>query len=180
MRYHLYCDESGQQSGGAYFVVGVALVVKQEEVRAQVVELEHRASRVSRKWSKCTLPQKERFLGLIEPVLKEIQPVYYRSCGPGRDYNAWTIEVIAAAALTREPSAEFFVMVDGLADTAAFSKALRGRGVNVKKMRGGRDESEPLLRLADFVAGFVGEHIRGKPYTVPHWTRLSRYLTALE
>lgn len=70
-------------------------------------------------------------------------------------------------------------MVDGLADTVHYGRELRSRGVKVTKLRGGRDDSEPLLRLANFVAGFIGEHLRGKPYTADHWKRLASYFVAL-
>jgi hypothetical protein len=70
-------------------------------------------------------------------------------------------------------------MVDGLADAAGARKLLRDRGINVAKVRGGRDESEALLRMADFVAGVVGEQVRDKPYVAVVWPSLSKHLQRL-
>jgi len=58
------------------------------------------------------------------------------------------------------------VIVDGLSgrDVDRFKTRLRGSGVNVRKVRGARDESEPIVRLADAVAGFVRDFLQGQPY----------------
>lgn len=47
------------------------------------------------------------------------------------------------------------------------------------KIRGGRDESEPLLRLADSIAGFVADQHRDRPYSKPIWERLRPHFLAI-
>jgi hypothetical protein len=49
------------------------------------------------------------------------------------------------------------VFIDGIdrRKAAALTKALRDRGVSLEMIRGRRDESEPLIRLADMWAGCI-------------------------
>jgi hypothetical protein len=44
---------------------------------------------------------------------------------------------------------------------------LRERQINVRKVKGARDESEPIVRLADAVAGFLRDFLEGQEYAEP-------------
>jgi len=49
------------------------------------------------------------------------------------------------------------VTVDGLSgvEVRRFAKGLRQLNIQVRKVRGARDESDPSIRLADAMAGFI-------------------------
>ncbi len=179
MRYHLYCDESGQQSRGEYFVVAVVCLhtPDQDEVRSMVLDAERQSTRVGRKWSKSNLSQKERFLAAVDPILARCSSLAFRAHGSGLDYVRWTAETVAAAANAQDLEGEFHIVIDGQTDKESIRQILRAGAVDIRKIKGGRDQSEPLLRLADFAAGFVGEHIRGKPYVEAHWEQIGRHFT---
>jgi len=68
-------------------------------------------------------------------------------------------------------------MVDGYNDAECHRvrSTLKAHRLRFKKIVGGRDESEPLLRLADAVAGFLGDRKKGKPYALKLWNRLGVY-----
>jgi hypothetical protein len=57
------------------------------------------------------------------------------------------------------------VFVDGIDRQKAeeLTNALRVRGVSLEKVRGRRDESEPLIRLADMWAGCIRAALKGSP-----------------
>lgn len=79
------------------------------------------------------------------------------------------------AAQTTESKGTFYVMVDGFkaAELHRVKSGFKARSLHFKKIVGGRDESEPLLRLADALAGFLGDVRKEKPYTKEVWPRSS-------
>ena len=58
------------------------------------------------------------------------------------------------------------VVVDGLSRTEVprFTRGLRSLRIAVHKVRGTKDESDALIRLADALAGFVRDYLAGEPY----------------
>ena len=58
------------------------------------------------------------------------------------------------------------MFVDGLSrsELRRFAKGLRALHIKVRKVRGVRDESDPLIRLADAVAGFIRDALEQKAY----------------
>ena len=75
-------------------------------------------------------------------------------------------------------------MTDGLnmKERSRISKELHQRGIRRRKLRGGREESSALLRLADAMAGFIRDYEEGKPYAEEFYRRLSELniITKLE
>ncbi len=59
------------------------------------------------------------------------------------------------------------VIVDGLNESEVwhFAHVLRSLRIPVRKVRGMKDESNSLIRLADAIAGFVRDFLEGEPYT---------------
>ena len=45
-----------------------------------------------------------------------------------------------------------------------FTRVLRGLRIPVRKVRGMKDESSSLVRLADALAGFIRDSLEGQPY----------------
>jgi hypothetical protein len=62
--------------------------------------------------------------------------------------------------------ARITVLVDGLrrSEVRRFKAGLVRRGVRPHRVRGLREESDPILRLADAVAGFLRDLTEGLPY----------------
>jgi len=67
------------------------------------------------------------------------------------------------------------IVIDGLrqAEAKRVAKSLRQLGVRIRKVRGEKDESNALLRLADAVAGLVREGSEGKE----NYTKIVKKLT---
>ena len=68
------------------------------------------------------------------------------------------------------------VTVDGLTggEVQRFKQRLRQWQINVHKVRGARDESSPLIRLADAFAGFIRDYIEGQQYAKDLYDRAVR------
>jgi hypothetical protein len=83
-----------------------------------------------------------------------------------------TVETTARAIQYKAAAAQpATIVVDGLSGQSIdrFKKSLRQRNINARKVRGVRDESEPLIRLADAIAGFVRDFIEGKAYAAEYY-----------
>ena len=95
--------------------------------------------------------------------------VFFSRYAESRAYFDLTVETVAKALHHKgQASQSVTVVVDGLRgrDINRFKTSLRHRQVNVRKVRGVRDESEPIIRLADAIAGFVRDYLEGQSYAL--------------
>ncbi len=117
------------------------------------------------------------------PGLADLGRFLWRSWGPGKDYERRVAQTVAdAAEFYPEPRPVLTPIVDGLDAKARSTIAalLRSRGIRYRSIRvGTRDESEPLLRLADALAGFLRDLTIGQKYPEPASTRAEAMLQRL-
>ena len=102
-----------------------------------------------------------------QPLLRGL--VFFSRYAESRAYFDLTVETVAKALHHKgQASQSVTVVVDGLRgrDINRFKTSLRHRQVNVRKVRGVRDESEPIIRLADAIAGFVRDYLEGQSYAL--------------
>ena len=182
-RYHLFVDETGQHTRGDYFLVCALAVptANLDRLRDEVSSVEARIGSPWRKWVHSTVSRKRRYLEEARELASGLAPVCYRNHHGGTDYISWTGQLIAAAILGRAPAAQVTVIVDGYNanECQAIQGALKAHSVRWAKVRGARDESEPLLRLVDSLTGYLGDAHRSKPYTEPYrplWDRILKPL----
>jgi hypothetical protein len=86
------------------------------------------------------------------------------------DYDNLTIQTIALAVEQADIQSDNVILVDGLPKQRwkDYARWIRQRGVAVAKVRGiRRDESDPLIRLADALCGFVRAAHEGRPDVKP-------------
>ncbi len=168
----LYCyvDENGQETEGRFFLVSVIVA---DEMRDQLlaliekIEKEHNPGHT--KWRKTAFKSR---LAYIESVLADKMfedTIYYATYSHTKEYIDLTVLTTAKAITLNvqdSPDYKATVIVDGLRreETDRFAKGLRQLGVTVKKVRGQRDESDALIRLADNMAGFIRDALEGKSY----------------
>jgi hypothetical protein len=91
----------------------------------------------------------------------------------------WVADVVACSAEAHDRDGGYYVTIDGYPEPELIRRIFAQRRLDLQKVRGGRDESDALLRLADCTAGFVADHLRGKAYAEPHWRRLARHFRAV-
>ena len=179
MKLFLYADETIWTSTPGFLLVAVAAAPPDriDDLQNQVRRLETESGRAQRKWAHTLEKRKTSFLQGLEGLLSGLPPVGWRAYAEIENQVDQTAAAIAAAAQRIGPDATVYVMVDGYNDAECHRvrAALRGGGIRFKKVVGGRDESEPLLRLADALAGFLGDVNKSKPYALKLWGRLGVY-----
>jgi hypothetical protein len=175
---YAFVDESGQETKGALFLVSVVVTNEDyEQINELLIEIEEQSGKRLKKWSKARF---EYRLVYIEAVIG--QPLFRGlilfSCHTNSQaYFDLTVETTARAIRHKNQAATpATVIVDGLRgrDVDRFKTRLRGSGVNVRKVRGARDESEPIVRLADAVAGFVRDFLEGQSYAAKLYEKALR------
>lgn len=157
----LYCyvDESGLDAASRQFIT-VAIVVpsgKRDTSQQQLLEIERFAQTHGLKWHKTKLDRSIRYLEtVVEKKIAKGQTFigYFRKPTPYFFPMVDTIE----SALKRAAHKSVYkatVYVDGIDQKKSLelTNALRSHGIPLRRVRSARDESEPLIRLADMWAG---------------------------
>lgn len=170
----LYCyvDESGQDTHGKLFIVAVVVTDEQrDELQRSLEQLEGTSGKHKRKWMK-TRPKEQQTY--IEGLVSDHLPArIYAKVYTGQVGSYDELEVLAAAqALHLYRVAHHIdvndygvtIIIDGLAKTLVFrlGSEFRKLGVKTRKVVGTRDEADPVLRLADAIAGLVRDGMEGK------------------
>ncbi len=155
----LYCyiDETGQDAGSEFFIV-VAIVSDKEQdlLRNQLLEIESQTKIGQRKWHKT---QTERNVLFLQAVVKKETgkgEVYFGHYKKPIPYFLPMLETLEKAILDKaKGNYKAIVYVDGIdkKKAAELTNALRVRNIKLEFVRSSRDESDPLIRLADRWAG---------------------------
>jgi hypothetical protein len=157
----LYCyvDESGQHTFGRLFVVSVVLVGPKRDDLLQACEaIEERTGKGRRKWIKTPYDRRAAYIQQLLDTPLFCGKLYYAHFENTRDYTGATAWAIVGAIRAAEPGDyKATVIIDGLIrdQEPIAAVALRRLGVRLRKLRGARDESDALVRLADAVCGLV-------------------------
>jgi len=163
----LYCyvDETGQDARASIFVV-VAIIAagEQEDIRRACMEAEHTAGTGHRKWHKSRAARRLRYIETVVERKICCGDVFFGTFEKPLPYFFPFIEVIEQAIKARVVGAYAArVYVDGIDRQKAqeLTNALRARGISLELVKGRRDESEPLIRLADMWAGCIRGALAG-------------------
>lgn len=163
-RIEFYVDESGQDTRGKFFIVAGVAVKNSDELRQHCESLEKTSGKGGKKWAGA---ERTRRLAYLRTAISDASSfgatVFYCVFRKTTDYDGATIEGIARAMRrlsTRNSSV--FVYVDALGGEKGreYGTRLRKLGCSLKRVRGRADENEPLIRLADAVAGAAAEWLK--------------------
>lgn len=170
----LYCfvDETGQDTHGKLFIVAVVVTDnRRDELERFLEKLEKDTGKKKRKWFKTRAKEQ---LAYIEGLLSDDLPGQLYA----RTYSAQAgsyeeLEVLATAQAINlyreryniEDNYKVTIAIDGLAkgQTPRVGRSFRLLGIKTRNVHGERDESSPIIRLADAVAGLVRESAVGTP-----------------
>lgn len=173
----LYCyvDETGQDTRGESFIVSVVVAQEDREQLVQLVEtVEQETGKKATKWHKTAREIKQRFVEQLVQNQTLRRKIFYSSYRNTSTYQELTVLTIAAAihVTKRQTNYKASIFIDGLqkSEIMVVSAKLRKIGVNTEKVRGVRDESHALIRLADAMAGFIREYEEGREYAVVLYT----------
>jgi hypothetical protein len=162
-----YVDETGKEFGSQRFIVVVVIIT---EGRDQLLELceqmEKETGKGKFKWGKAKHKQRMRYLNKVIENRYLFGEFCYSVFPGSSDFDEATIAVIAKSINRFKPFDKYTAMiyVDGLTKTKRreYGVALRRHGLHVQQVRGiEKDENNALTRLADAVAGFVGDALGG-------------------
>ena len=157
----LYCyvDETGQDVGSEFFVVVAVVSDKdQDDLRKKLFGIEKASGTYGRKWHKSSKSRRINYIKLVieQKICKgEIFFGYYKKPIPYFFPMLETIEQAIKKKAKRNYSVS--VYVDGIDKKKAreLTNALRKQNLKIAFVKSRRDESEPLIRLADMWAGCI-------------------------
>jgi len=154
---YCYVDETGQDAGSKVFIVVAAVVKgKPEVVRLSLSKLERRLKIGNKKWHKSRHKDRINFISnFLEEKFNHLQ-IYFGRFKKPSPYFFPTFEVIQKSLefYSQEPI-EAIIYVDGQDSISAkkMTNALRSKRLHLNLVKGLRDETEVLIRLADRWAG---------------------------
>jgi hypothetical protein len=168
-RLFCYVDESGQDTKGQLFLVSVVITDHEYDTFAQELErIEQTSGKDVIKWHKTTFTRRLAYIKAVLTRATFAETIFFSHYAQTKEYVDLTVYTTAKAILAKAAQGEYraTVTVDGLSgvEIRRFIKGLRQLNIKVNKVRGARDESDPIIRLADAIAGFVRDYIEGKPY----------------
>ncbi len=163
----LYCyvDETGQDTMGELFIVSVVVT---GEFRDRVVMLLEKIEKISKKAkSKWIHSRPSERVAYIEKILRDLlfkHTLYYSFYKETNKYMALTVLTTARVISSVPEPNTTAVFIDGLPRPRVqwFGTELRHLCVRTSKVVGVRkEESDPLIRLADACCGFVRQALAG-------------------
>ncbi|MBI4769086.1 MAG: DUF3800 domain-containing protein [Chloroflexi bacterium] len=158
-RLYCYVDESGLDSRSQVFVVAVIIAGEERDRLRELCEHAERESGKGRvKWSWAGRDRRMAYLrGLLADRLLQGKIGLQIHQRPGDSFSL-TVATVARA-LTAMAGSDYkaTILIDGLppAQERAAGRRLHRMGIRTRKVRGIRDESDALIRLADAVCGLV-------------------------
>ena len=163
----LYCyvDETGQDPRSNFFVVVVVIVVdNQQELEDKLLKLEKTSGFGRKKWKKSRSPERERFLDLVIKNKIALGTTYYGCYKKPVSFFLPLLQTLTKAIITMiSEKYNCIIYVDGIDQKKSreLTKALRFKGIKTGQVRSARDESEPLIRLADRWVGCIRASFEG-------------------
>ncbi|HEY4361439.1 MAG TPA: DUF3800 domain-containing protein [Bryobacteraceae bacterium] len=184
---YCYVDESGQDTKGDLFLVALVVTgTERDELVREAERIEHTSGKGIIKWRKTRLERKTAYLRAILTSPQFSGKLFYARYTKTKGAYLDLMALSAARAILGKAEQEFSatVVVDGLHESEVwhFSRVLRSLRVPVRKVRGVKDESNSLIRLADALAGFVRDYLEGEEYAakIDRTLKLKGRLTELQ
>lgn len=155
----LYCfvDESGLHIKGGFFVVTVVFTDDDLAAWQQACLRFEQASGKTGKWKKTHYTRRLEYMRLVIESGLFVGRLAYAAYPQAQDYDALKALTIAKAVRFAGGSSDKAIVIDGLRrrEFRDWGKLIRKQGVEIWKVAGANDESDPLIRLADSVCGLV-------------------------
>lgn len=161
----LYCyvDETGQDTKGQLFIVVAILAVHPNEVAKELEVAEVSSGKGKVKWHR-SRHSRDTYVNKAFSTNSHFRVYYQMFTGPELSYELATVQATANAidSYCQSEGIENYkatIIIDGLHRSLQnrIGKLLRNLGVRTKSVRGERDETNPIIRLADAVAGVMRE-----------------------
>ena len=164
-KFFCYVDESGQDTLGQLFVVGVVLTNRErDELKHFCETIEQQSGKHRLKWYEAEHGARMAYIRDLLQALPASVQLYFATYQQSRDYFSLTVDAISQAlqqtlADSLEPeNYKVTVLIDGLPRSReqVVGSRLRRSGIRIDKVRGvKKEENDALIRLADALCGFI-------------------------
>ena len=157
----LFCfvDETGQDTRSDYFiVVTIVSAGDQNAIKDALVRIEQQSKLGGKKWHKSRSPERESFLEQVLAARVAEGEVFFSRYRKPLPFFLPMLETITKAIqAVAEADYQAIIYVDGIdkKKSRELTNALRLKGIKALHVRSARDESEPMIRLADRWAGCI-------------------------
>ncbi len=157
---YCYVDESGQDSKSREFIA-VAIIVPRkmrETGQRQLINLEKSMKTFGLKWHKTKLDRALNYLkAVVDQKIAKGQTYigYFKKPTPYFFPIVDTIENAIKETMQNNKAYQATIYIDGndKKKSLEVTNVLRSHGIRLHRVRSARDESEPMIRLADMWAG---------------------------
>ena len=178
-RLYAYIDESGQDTLGRLFVVGAVVIDREQRdsIREQLEALEGRSKKGRVKWHRARHAYRQAYVSDLSNMTRLSGSIFLSRFVRTRRYHEATAEATARAIRAKaEGTYRVRVVVDGLTggERRRFIGVLRGLDIRPDDVRGGREQSDAFLRLADALCGLVRDADDGQSWAIQALERLQR------
>ncbi len=150
----------------AFFIIVAVVSDRQQDfLREELLEIETVAWTGHRKWHKSRPERRLAYLQLVLQKQAAAGEVYFGRYRKPLPYFFPLLETIERAITKKAQGAyQAVIFVDGIDKKKAqeLTNALRVRQVRLEMVRSRRDESEPLIRLADMWAACIRDALLGE------------------
>ncbi len=181
---YAYVDESGQETEGRLFVVGVVVTgTERDTLLGQLEALETQSSKRKAKWQRSRPLYRQAYITGLTQIALLKGSLFHTRFTQGGAYTDLTAEATARAIQAKaQGTYRVTISVDGLnrVEGRIFAKRLRSLGIGPRKIRGVRNEkSDAGIRLADALCGLVRDAEEGQDWAREALGRLQRigYMT---
>lgn len=184
---YAYVDESGQDTGGALFVVGVVMLEdERDHILKELERIEEESGKKNIKWRKARPHQREAYMrGIADSQLFE-NILFFETFHHTKEYLELTSYTTAKAILKKAENKDYTVSiyVDGLKgeEIFLFRKEMKALHIRQRKIKGvRRDENNAFIRLADALCGLIRDVKDGQEAAADMFRLLekNRVITAL-
>lgn len=162
---YCYVDETGQDTKGELFIVAIVVADKEKNrLEKKLLVIEKDSGKHAKKWQKTRKQERTNYIKAVLGSKELKQKLYYKDyADAGKQYLYLVIYVLAELIISLFKNQEASVIIDALTERQrnVVSVELRHFGIRTGKIKGKRDESSALLRLADALAGFTRDGIEG-------------------
>jgi hypothetical protein len=175
---YAYVDESGQDTLGKLFLVSVVVTGEARDgLRKKLRKIERASGKQAKKWRKARLAERVVYLQSVFQLSELRGCIYYARYHDTRAYV--DLMILSTAKALHAQGAELpqaTVIVDGLSrpERPRFAAGLRKLRIRVHKVRGARDQSDELIRLADAIAGGIRDSLEGDAIMRPLFAQAER------
>ena len=157
---YAYVDESGQDTEGKFFVVGIVVTEEnRDRIMKELEAIEEASGKNTIKWHSARPQYREKYLSLVARSPLLINQAFFDTFTNGKQYIEMSSYATARAILRKaEKDYSASIFVDGFnkRELSRFEQGLKELRIKKRKFRGvRRDENNALIRFADAVCGLV-------------------------